>query len=56
MNAPLRHSLKASNRLPVLAAKINASHAAVKRHIKATISEMMAAGDHLREAKARRAS
>jgi hypothetical protein len=40
-----------SNRLPVLADKINAAHAAVNRHIKATISEMMAAGDDLREAK-----
>ena len=35
----------------MLAAKINAAHAAVNRHIKATISEMMAAGDDLREAK-----
>ena len=43
--------LEGSNRLPVLAAKINAAHAAVCRHIKATISEMMAAGDDLREAK-----
>jgi hypothetical protein len=40
-----------SNRLPLLAAKINAAHAAVNRHIKATIREMMAAGDDLREAK-----
>ena len=38
-------------RLPVLAAKINAAHATVKGHIKATISVMMAAGDDLREAK-----
>lgn len=46
-NAPIEHS----NRLPVLAAKINAAHAAVNRHIKATINEMMAAGDDLREAR-----
>jgi hypothetical protein len=43
--------LEGSNRLPVLAAKINAAHAALNRKIKATISEMMAAGDDLREAK-----
>jgi hypothetical protein len=43
--------IERSNRLPVLAAKINAAHAAVKRHIKATISDMMVAGDDLREAK-----
>jgi hypothetical protein len=44
-------NLRASNRLPELAAKINAAHVAVNRHIKATIHEMMAAGDALREAK-----
>jgi hypothetical protein len=43
--------MKHTDRLPVLAAKINAAHAAVNRHIKATIHEMMAAGDDLREAK-----
>jgi hypothetical protein len=44
-------NLRALNRLPELAAKINAAHVAVNRHIKATINEMMAAGDDLREAK-----
>ena len=43
--------LEYSNRLPALAANINAAHAAVNRHIKATIGNMMAAGDDLREAK-----
>jgi hypothetical protein len=46
-NAPIERS----NRLPVLAAKINAAHAGLQRHIKATIGAMMAAGDDLREAK-----
>jgi hypothetical protein len=40
-----------SNRLPILAIRINAAHAAVNLHIKTTINEMMAAGDDLREAK-----
>jgi hypothetical protein len=40
-----------ANRLPVLAAKINAAHVGLQRHIRATIAAMMAAGDDLKEAK-----
>ena len=39
------------DRLPLLAARINAAHATVKRHVKATLAEMMAAGDDLQQAK-----
>jgi hypothetical protein len=39
------------DRLSILAIKINAAHGVVKCNIKATIAEMMSAGDALREAK-----
>jgi len=43
--------IEQADRLPILAIKINAAHDVVKRNIKATIAEMMSAGDALREAK-----